>query len=62
MPKLKFPKGVVVHVHPKGWMDEAGCILWLEKGWGALSSDNKNKKKSLLVWDQFSAHLTENVS
>ena len=27
MPKEKFPKGVLVHVHPKAWMDENGCNL-----------------------------------
>jgi len=27
----KFPSGVLVHVHPKGWMDEAGVKLWHEK-------------------------------
>ena len=31
MPKVKFPPGVVVHVHPKGWMDEEGVLLWLNK-------------------------------
>ena len=61
MPKFKFPKGVVVHVHPKGWMDEAGCVLWLEKVWGNRPGGIRNKK-SLLVWDHFSAHLTQKVS
>ena len=51
----KFPPGVVMHCHPKGWMDEEGIILWLNKVWdtrpGALL-----KKKSMLVWDN-SAHI-----
>ena len=32
-PKEKFPPGVVVHHHPKGWMDEDGMKLWIEKVW-----------------------------
>ncbi|CAM1308344.1 Uncharacterised protein r2_g1824 [Pycnogonum litorale] len=56
----KMPAGVLVHCHPKGWMDEDGTILWLNQVWnrrpGALL-----KKKSLLVWDQFRAHKTEKV-
>ena len=58
MPKLKFPAGVTVHVHPKGWMDEDGVKLWTDKVWkkrpGGLM-----KTKSLLVWDMFKAHVTE---
>ena len=33
LPKAKFPSGVVVHVHPNGWMDEDGVVLWIEKVW-----------------------------
>ena len=48
MPKLKFPANVIVHVHPKGWMDEDGVKLWIDKVWkkrpGGLM-----KTKSLLV-------------
>ena len=58
MPKLKLPAGVIVHVHPKGWMDEDGVKLWTDKVWkkrpGGLM-----KTKSLLVWDMFKAHVTE---
>ncbi len=56
----KFPPGVLVHCHPKGWMDEEGICLWLEKVWnkrpGAVF-----QKLCLLVWDQFRAHLTDTV-
>ena len=58
MPKLKLPSGVIVHLHPKGWMDEDGVKLWTDKLWkkrpGGLM-----KTKSLLVWDMFKAHVTE---
>lgn len=33
MPKEKFPSGVVVHMHEKGWMDDAGMHVWLDKCW-----------------------------
>ena len=61
LPKVKWPKGVVVHAHPKGWMDEQGCDIWLEKVWRQRPGGVRNKK-SLLVWDQFSAHLTPKVN
>lgn len=62
--KIKWPKGVVVHVHPKGWMDEEGCKLWLDKVWRhrPAAARGLRNPRSLLVWDQFSAHLTESVS
>ena len=31
MPKDNFPAGVVVHNHPKGWMDESEVKIWIEK-------------------------------
>ena len=31
MPKGNFPAGVVIHVHPNGWMDDDGTKLWFEK-------------------------------
>ena len=58
--KTKFPKGVIVHVHENGWMDNAGCIKWINKVWvcrlGGLSN-----RRSLLVLDMFKSHLCENV-
>ena len=32
-PKITFPPGVLVHFHEKGWMDENGVKLWIEKIW-----------------------------
>ena len=57
MPKDNFPAGVVVHNHPKGWMDESGVKIWIEKVWRARPGGFANTQ-SLLVWDSFSAHLT----
>ena len=60
MPKEKFPKGVIIKVHPKGWMDETLVGEWLEEVWGARPGGLRNAK-SLLVWDQFRAHLCDSV-
>ena len=59
LPKgAKFPSGVIVQAHPKGWMDEQGTQSWISNVWnkrpGAMLS-----KRSLLVWDMFRAHLTD---
>ena len=41
-----------------GWMDENGVDLWMKNVWdqrpGALL-----KPRSLLVWDAFSAHISD---
>lgn len=60
MPKIKFPAGVFVHVHEKGWMDEAGIKLWLDNIWSARPGGLR-KQRSLLVWDMFKSHLTPNT-
>ena len=60
MPKDNFPAGVVVHNHPKGWMDESGVKIWIEKVWQARPGGFANTQ-SLLVWNSFSAHLTDTV-
>ena len=52
MPKDNFPAGVVVHNHPKGWMDESGVKIWIEKVWRARLGGFANTQ-SLLVWDSF---------
>ncbi len=60
MPKDKLPSGVYVHVHPKGWMDENGMRLWLEKVWGRRPGALL-KKPALMVWDAFRAHTTDAI-
>ena len=59
MPKDKFPPGVVVHVHEKGWMDSEGMLVWLEKVWAFRPGGFKSK--SLMVWDSFAGHLVQRV-
>ncbi|CAM5099095.1 unnamed protein product [Eretmochelys imbricata] len=57
---MKFPAGVIVRAHEKGWMDESGTIEGLGKVWnkrpGALF-----KKPAMLIWDMFRAHKTDEV-
>ena len=60
MPKEKFPPDVVIHVHPKGWMNTEGIRLWIDKVW-ARRPGGLHKKRSMLVWDAFRAHLDDNV-
>ena len=60
IPKEKFPAGVVVHCHPKGWMDEEGLKIWVQKVWKARPG-GLLRKKSLLIWDSFRAHLVDSV-
>ncbi|CAL4124578.1 unnamed protein product, partial [Meganyctiphanes norvegica] len=33
MPKIRFPKGVLVHCNEKGWMDQEACKLWVRRIW-----------------------------
>ena len=60
MPKEDFPKGIIVHVNPKGWMDEEGCKIWLRKVWQQRPEGLQNTK-SLLVWDMFRSHQVKSV-
>ena len=41
MPKVKFPSGVFVHVHPKGWMYEQGTRLCIHAATRRASSEEK---------------------
>ena len=59
-PKEKFLPGVVVHHHPKGWMDVDGIKLRIQKVWSSRPG-GLLRSKSLLVWDAFQAHLAEAV-
>ena len=60
MPKDKFPSGVLVKVQEKGWMNESLTHTWLDEIWFKRSG-SLVKPTSLLVWDQFRAHLCESV-
>jgi len=58
LPKDIVPHGIYVHVHSKGWMVGEGMKLWIEKVWSKRPG-GLLKKLSLLVCDQFKAHVTE---
>ena len=58
-PKITFPPGVLVHFHEKGWMDEGGVKLWIEKIWNRQPGGMRNER-SLLIWDMFRSHITAN--
>ncbi|GFX66183.1 pogo transposable element with KRAB domain [Trichonephila clavipes] len=60
VPKSNFPKGVFIHVHEKGWMDENGVKLWIKNIWQRRPGALRNPQ-SLLVWDMFRSHLTDNT-
>jgi len=59
LPKDVIPHGIYVHVHSKVWMDGERMNLWLEKVW-SKHPGGLLKKTSLLVCDQFKAHVTIN--
>lgn len=62
LPKnAKFPSGVIVRAHIKGWMDEVGTKQWLNKVWNARPGAALKKKPSPFVWDMFRAHVTDGV-
>ena len=60
LPKGEFPAGLVVKCQPKGWMDESLMKEWIKQVWlrrvGGL-----RKTRALMVWDSFSAHLTDDI-
>lgn len=58
MPKEKFSKKIFVRVQEKGWMQEHLILDWIKEVWNKRP---ESSKKSLLVWDSFKAHLTDDV-
>jgi len=58
LPKDVTPHGIYIHVHSKGWMGGEVMKLWLEKVWSKRPG-GPLKNPSLLVCDQFKAHVTE---
>ena len=60
MPKIQNKHGVVVSVQEKGWMDSETTKTWIEKVWRARIG-GLSRQRSLLVFDSFKAHKTEQV-
>jgi hypothetical protein len=62
MPKEEFPKGVVVKVNPKGWINQEIIREWLEEVWRVQKNAFfKSNAKSLLIWNSATPHITEDV-
>jgi len=55
--KLKCPKGWIVAVQQKAWMDEVLMAKWVKE----IYRQYTNRKPSLCVLDSFRAHITEKV-
>lgn len=46
-----------VFFHKKGWMDKSGVKEWIHQ----CLPRTRNHEQSLLVWDSFRAHLTDDI-
>ena len=60
--KLRVPNGFIVKTHAKAWMDEELMHVWLEDIWlkhTKLMSQKLGFENSLLTFDAFSAHKTD---
>ena len=55
---LHIPAGFVVNVQPKGWNDSELTKVWIQK----VLYQYTAKQYSLLVWDTFTGHMTEDVA
>lgn len=56
IPKGEFPKGIIVCVNPKGWMNCDMLKTWLTEVWGKRKGSFFNPK-SLLVLDSARPHI-----
>ena len=60
IPKINNTHGVVVSAQEKGWMDSNQMKTWIEKAWRSRLG-GLGRRKSLLVYDAFEAHVTDTV-
>eukprot|EP00745_Piridium_sociabile_P004432 TRINITY_DN12639_c0_g2_i1.p1 TRINITY_DN12639_c0_g2~~TRINITY_DN12639_c0_g2_i1.p1 ORF type:complete len:252 (+),score=34.01 TRINITY_DN12639_c0_g2_i1:61-816(+) len=61
LPKEKFPKGIVIKVNKKGWMDETVMKTWLTECYGKRPGGFFRRNKAMLVLDSMRAHITDPV-
>jgi len=59
MPKLPFPKGIIVQVHEKGWFDDKITKDWLQRVW--QRRPGAGLTRSMHVLDAFRYHRSDNV-
>ena len=61
LPKgAKFPSGVIVQAHPKGWMNNNRTKDWLLWVWNTRPGAMR-AKRSMLVWHMLHAHVRDDV-
>jgi len=58
--KINNQHGVIVSAQQKGWMDSDQMKVWIEKAWCTRLA-GLGRRKSLLVYDAFEAHVTDTV-
>ena len=58
--KVANKHGVVIATQEKGWMDTGEMKLWIDKVWRARRG-GLERRRSLLVFDSFEAHVTDRV-
>ena len=59
MPKLPFPKGIIVQVHEKGWFDDRITKDWLQRVW--QRRPGAGLTRSMLVLVAFRCRFSDNV-
>ena len=62
--KLRIPEGFIVKTQEKSWMDEGLMELWIEEIWLKYVTEVSKQlgfDNSLLTFDAFSAHKTDDV-
>ena len=60
VPKINNKHGVVVSAQEKGWMNLDQMKVWIEKAWRSRIGGLR-RRRSLLVYDAFEAHVTDPV-
>ena len=58
--KMNNKHGVVVSTQEKGWMDADQMKIWIDKVWRSRLG-GLGRRRSLLLYDVFEAHVTESV-
>ena len=61
LPKEKFPKGIVIKVNKKGWMNETLMKTGLTECYGKRPGGFFHRNKAMLVLDSMKAHITDTV-
>ena len=62
--KLRIPEGFIVKTQEKSWMDEGLMEVWVEEIWLKYVREVSKQLRfdnSLLTFDAFSAHKTDDV-